>query len=103
MIHELDILDIVSYFVEQNPKIELKRPEIVSIKRDIETHFASIEVSVSHKSIDRFAQKYQNYVRIVSDTVTVNMDASAVREITRLRSPYMLDSIKQLLDKYKLK
>lgn len=99
MIHELDILDIVSYYLENGNNVELKRTELLSIKRKIEANFVSIEVSLSKGSVERFAHKYQGCIKIVNSTIHIDKDEVTTREIVKLRSPYMEEKIKHLLFK----
>ena len=97
MIHELDILDIVSYFLEEKMNVELNKSDLNSIKQNIEKKFASIEVCVSSTSIERFASKYNKFVVINAETLSINMDKDAAAKIQSLRSPYKESKIRQIL------
>lgn len=97
MIHELDILDIVSYFLEDTDNVVIERTKIVSIKKDIETRFASIEVCISNSSIERFAHKYHDHVTLNTRENSIRIEKNIMCQIKSLRSPYMEDEIRTLL------
>lgn len=99
MIHELNILDIVSYFIENQPKCELEDSKIRAMKKDIEERFASLEVKISYSSIERFAEKYKGQVTISTDSISisVSVNSETSKQIMELRSSYMEDSLKDFL------
>lgn len=97
MIHELNILDIVSYFIESQPKCELEDSKIRAMKKDIEERFASLEVKISYSSIERFAEKYKGQVTISTDSISISVNSETSKQIMELRSSYMEDSLKDFL------
>lgn len=97
MIHELNILDIVSYFIESQPKCELEDSKIRAMKKDIEARFASLEVKISYSSIERFAEKYKGQVTISTDSISISVNSETSKQIMELRSSYMEDSLKDFL------
>ena len=97
MIHELNILDIVSYFIESQPKCELEDSKIRAMKKDIEERFASLEVKISYSSIERFAEKYKGQVTISTDSISISVISETSKQIMELRSSYMEDSLKDFL------
>lgn len=97
MIHELNILDIVSYFIESQPKCELEDSKIRAMKKDIEERFASLEVKISYSSIERFAEKYKGQVTISTSSISISVNSETSKQIMELRSSYMEDSLKDFL------
>ena len=97
MIHELNILDIVSYFIESQPECKLDDSKIRAMKKDIEERFASLEVKISYSSIERFAEKYRGQVTISAGSISVSVDSETSRQIMEFRSSYMEDSLKDFL------
>ena len=98
MIHEIDFLDIVSFLIKDDMPLVVSKKELYSIKRKIESTYYSVEVDVDNFSIERFKHKYQDCVVLKESKITITMSSAKRKELHRLRSSYMEDKIKKLLE-----
>ena len=97
MIHELDFLDLVSFFIQEKNNCNLGKKDIEKIKKGIEEKYASIEIKITSSSIERFAERYKSQVTISEETISITMDKTTSQQIVSLRSPYMEDNLKRFL------